>query len=220
MRRVLSRDGQAEATGLRHALHICRGHFKIFTEEARLFGKHTGMYWWAEQLRGDRRHGVIVKDYRIKIADAGLGQSYESADEHAELAQAEEHKGRDPDLGGRGLRAHNVTQNALAEAVARAGFSPRRPRPEEPQYDVAWETPSAIWVAEVKSLTVDNEEKQLRLALGQVLRYRQLIDAGEREVRAMIATETRPMDDRWLDLCATEHVALVWNGAFDRALTI
>jgi hypothetical protein len=170
-------------------------------------------------LRGDRRQGVVLKDYRIKIADAGLGQGYESAEEHLELAQAEEHKGRDPDLGGRGLRAHNVTQNALAEAVARAGFSPRRPRPEEPQYDVAWETPDAIWVAEVKSLTVDNEEKQLRLALGQVLRYRQLIDAGERAVRAMIATEHRPSDDKWLDLCAAEHVVLVWNGAFDRALT-
>jgi hypothetical protein len=54
---------------------------------------------------------VVLKDYRIKIADAGLGQGYESVDEHLELAQAEEHKGRDPDLGGRGLRAHNLTQN-------------------------------------------------------------------------------------------------------------
>jgi hypothetical protein len=219
MRRVLSRDGQAESAGLRHALHICRGHFKVFTDEAPLFGRHTGTYWWAEQLRGDRRHGVVVKDYRIKIADAGLGENYEPADEHVELAQAEEHKGRDPDLGGRGLRAHNVTQNALAEAVARAGFTPRRPRPEEPQYDVAWETPEAIWVAEVKSLTRENEEKQLRLALGQVLRYRQLLDGGEREVKAMIATENRPTDERWLDLCAAQQVVLVWDGAFDHALT-
>jgi len=219
MRRILSHDGQAESAGLRQALHICRGHFKTFTEEAPLFGRHTGIYWWAEQLRGDPRQGVALKDYRIKIDEAGLGREYHPVDEHPELAKADEHKGRDPDLAGRGLHAHNVTQNALAEAVRRAGFPPRRPKPEEPQYDLAWETHEVVWVAEVKSLTSANEEKQLRLALGQVLRYRQLLDAGGRHVRALIATEVRPMDDRWLDLCSAEQVVLVWNGAFDRALT-
>ena len=74
MRRVLSRDGHAESEGLRHALHICRGHFKVFTDTTPLFGKHTGTYWWAEQLRGDRRQGVVLKDYRIKIAADGLGR--------------------------------------------------------------------------------------------------------------------------------------------------
>ena len=44
MRRVLSRDGHADTSGLRHALHICRGHFKEFTDEAPLFGKYTGSY--------------------------------------------------------------------------------------------------------------------------------------------------------------------------------
>jgi hypothetical protein len=161
----------------------------------------------------------VIKDYRIRVGESGLGREYQPADEHLELARAEEHKGRDPDLGGRGLHAHNATQNALAEAVRRAGFSPRRPKPEEPQYDLAWEAGDSVWVAEVKSLTPANEEKQLRLALGQVLRYQQLVDAGGRSVRAMIAVERQPIDDRWLDLCAKQRVVLVWADAFDQALS-
>jgi hypothetical protein len=218
MRRVLSRDGHAEVSGLRHALHICRGHFKAFTDEAPLFGKYTGTYWWADHARGDAQQGAVTKDYRIKIADAGLGREFEPVSEHVELAHAAESKGRDPDLAGRGLRAHNVTVNALAEAVGRAGFTPRSPKPEEPQYDLAWDDGKAVWVAEVKSLTPVNEEKQLRLALGQVLRYQQLLDAGSRPVKAIIAVERCPVDDRWLDLCAEKGVVLVWNGMFDQAI--
>jgi hypothetical protein len=34
------------------------------------------------------------------------------------------------------------------------------PKPDEPQYDLAWETPHAVWVAEVKSLTTKNELRE------------------------------------------------------------
>jgi hypothetical protein len=218
MRRVLAREGTADALGLRQALHICRGHFKTFTEASPLFGKYTGTYWWAEQLRGDAGSGVVLKDYRVRVDQGGLGREYEAAEEHTELASVAENKGRDPDLGGRGLHAHNVTQNLLADAVTRAGFLPRRPKPEEPQYDLAWQAGDSIWVAEVKSLTPTNEERQLRLALGQVLRYQQLIDGGGRRVRAMIAVERQPIDDRWLDLCGNQGVVLVWAASFDQAV--
>src|SRR5262249_41550931 len=149
MRRVLSRDGHAETSGLRHALHICRGHFKTFAEEAPLFGKHTGTYWWADYVRGDAQQGIVTKDYRIKIAESGLGRDFEPFADDVELAHAEESKGRDPDLAGRGLRAHNMTVNALAKAVQDAGSKPRSPKPEEPQCDLAWDDGTSIWVAEV-----------------------------------------------------------------------
>jgi hypothetical protein len=44
MRRILDRAGAADpgAGGLRRALTICRGHFKTFTPDAPLFGRHTG----------------------------------------------------------------------------------------------------------------------------------------------------------------------------------
>ena len=44
MRRALTSEGDAQTMGLRHAMHICRGHFKTYTEDAPLFGKHTGTY--------------------------------------------------------------------------------------------------------------------------------------------------------------------------------
>ena len=118
--------------------------------------------------RGKADHGVIEKDYRVRL-DEGLGREYVEADEHAEIKpNAPEHTGLDPDLGGRGLRAHNVTQNLLAHAVSEAGHDPRRPKPDEPQFDLAWEAGDVTWVAEVKSVTSLNEERQLRTALGQV----------------------------------------------------
>lgn len=48
------------------AFHICRGHFKTFKEDAPLFGKLTGTYWWPMHTRGDRAHGEVRKDYEVK----------------------------------------------------------------------------------------------------------------------------------------------------------
>jgi hypothetical protein len=42
---------------------------------------------------------------------------------------------------------------------------------DAPNFDIAWIDGSRVFVGEVKSMTPDNEEEQLRLALGQVLRY-------------------------------------------------
>ncbi len=47
-------------------VHLCRGHFKIYTPEHLLFGKLTGRYWWQSQVRGDKKLGVVVKDYELK----------------------------------------------------------------------------------------------------------------------------------------------------------
>ena len=47
------------------ALHMARGHFKTFTEDAPLMGKHVGTYWWGWQVRGNPKNGVIVTDYKL-----------------------------------------------------------------------------------------------------------------------------------------------------------
>lgn len=65
MQRILEEEGHAGTTGLKLALHICRGHFKDFRNGSGLFGKYKGMYWWDSQVRGDTKHGEVVKDYRI-----------------------------------------------------------------------------------------------------------------------------------------------------------
>lgn len=46
-------------------LHLCRGHFKTFTESAPLLGKHVGRWWWMPLVRGDKAVGAVVKDYVI-----------------------------------------------------------------------------------------------------------------------------------------------------------
>jgi hypothetical protein len=61
---VLREEGQVETVGLKQALHICRGHFKDYTEKG-LFGKNKGIFWWNHHSRGDMENGVILKDYTI-----------------------------------------------------------------------------------------------------------------------------------------------------------
>lgn len=56
----------ADGTDKKTKIHLCRGHFKVFSEEAPLFGKYTGLYWWDPHVRGDKTEGLLVKDYTIK----------------------------------------------------------------------------------------------------------------------------------------------------------
>lgn len=53
------------STGRKIKIHLCRGHFKNYTKDAPLFGKYTGLYWWQPHVRGDKKEGVVVKDYEI-----------------------------------------------------------------------------------------------------------------------------------------------------------
>lgn len=46
-------------------IHFCRGHFKEYTKENPLFGKLTGLYWWQPHVRGNKRKGIVMKDYKI-----------------------------------------------------------------------------------------------------------------------------------------------------------
>lgn len=47
------------------ALHKVRGHFKTYTPEAPLLGRHVGTYWWGWQVRGDVENGVALHDYEV-----------------------------------------------------------------------------------------------------------------------------------------------------------
>ncbi len=67
-----------------------------------------------------------------------------------------------------------------------------------------------VVIVEAKSTIASNEEKQLRLALGQVLRYRQLLAGSGRPVVGMIAVERAPADARWSELCEQAGVLLAW----------
>lgn len=117
---------------------------------------------------------------------------------------------RDPNEVDRGLRGHNVTQEKLAELVRAEGLTPGSSVDERCDYDLAWERAGIIYVAEVKSLTDQNERLQLRLGLGQVLEYAHRLRAEGWTVQAALAVEREPSDVTWVQVCEDQGVRLVW----------
>lgn len=124
----------------------------------------------------------------------------------------------DPDAIDRGTNAHKKVQNQLADAVRARGWEPRSPSDSDPLFDVGWIAADAAWIAEVKSLTPANEERQLRLGLGQVLSYAHLVDWGFENNHAVLAVERKPSSAYWSDLCHSHGVALSWPEVFDELL--
>ena len=122
----------------------------------------------------------------------------------------------DPDLLDRGTAAHKDIQDALATALQDRGLEPLSPEVGDPQFDIAWIQDGVAFITEVKSLTEVNEERQLRLGLGQVLSYVHLlrwqhVDA----VRPVLAVERQPTNDYWDTLCAEYSVILTWPEAYE-----
>ena len=47
-------------------LTMCSGHFKTYTEDAPLFGKIVGRWWWHSHMRGSKENGIIEKEYHAE----------------------------------------------------------------------------------------------------------------------------------------------------------
>lgn len=125
----------------------------------------------------------------------------------------------DPDAIDRGTTAHKDTQDALAAALTARGIEALSPDAGDPKFDVAWKQKGVAYVTEVKSLTEANEERQLRLGLGQVLTYVHLLDwPHATEVRGVLAVERPPTAAYWTNLCAKHGVTLTWPEAYDELL--
>lgn len=65
MKEQSRRESDEGESDVERALHICRGHFKTYTEENPLFGKHTGTFWWPMHKRGSADAGEVEKSYRV-----------------------------------------------------------------------------------------------------------------------------------------------------------
>jgi hypothetical protein len=210
IRRILDRYRKGTRDDLRRALHICRGHFKTFSPDAPLLGRHVGTYWWEPQVRGSKERGTVLKDYRVN-ALREFGKAYREADENPPNPEKEAPPSKDPDSTGRGLSAHNRIQNQIAELLQQLGIEPLSPTRDEPEFDIAWKTGETFYVCEIKSITALNEERQLRMAIGQVIRYRQKLAAcGHEPIATVVATERRPSESSWQDLCENEGILLLW----------
>jgi hypothetical protein len=159
-----------------------------------------------------------VGEVEGRVPDPGeVGEAYRPEDESVSTAQPDPFK-IDPDVLDRGVAGHRKTQNAFAAFLEAQGLTPRSHRPTvDPPFDIAWsDGDDTLCVGEVKSITAANQEKQLRLALGQVLRYAHQL--GDRKTVPVIIAEREPTDASWPALCESLGVRLAWPGAFDRAL--
>lgn len=61
------RETQPGESQMQRALHICRGHFATYTDDAPLFGKVTGTFWKPMHVRGNSAAGEVIKDYNVKL---------------------------------------------------------------------------------------------------------------------------------------------------------
>ena len=152
---------------------------------------------------------------QIPAHDAPIGLSYRPANENVRIA-ASEPRMIDSTKVERGNRSHAQVGNSLAEFLTSHGMQPLRPNAQDPAFDIAWHQGDTLYVAEVKSLTAANEETQLRLGLGQVLRYRHLLQKRFPNTVAVIAVEREPRSTEWVDLCRQLQVRLVWPTIFAR----
>ena len=152
-----------------------------------------------------------------RTASPGLGAPYRQVPV-TELSGSRDPFSVDPALVERGLRGHSETQNELATVLSNAGIEPRRGLSSGPNFDLAWQKDGTVFVAEVKSITAENEEHQLRVGLGQVLRYRQrLLALGHDRVIAVLVPERQPRDPSWRELCQDLGVVLLCRNEFERA---
>jgi hypothetical protein len=158
------------------------------------------------------RLGTPAKRRRTDRFGSGDGASFGAPYRRAQarnLPDEREPFSVDPSIVERGLSGHVDTQNAVADALTAASIMPRSRQQGEPNFDLGWERDGVIFVGEVKSMTNANEEKQLRLGLGQVLRYRSLLAQVHPKVRAVLITEREPLDVSWHELCRELGVLLV-----------
>lgn len=110
----------------------------------------------------------------------------------------------------RAVQSHERIQTAIAKLGELHGFKAHSPRGTiPPLFDVCLNVGSNTYLlVEVKSATESNLELQMRIALGQVLRYHDQMKARDLEVKACIAIERAP-DDSWRLLLDRMEVGLL-----------
>ena len=166
----------------------------------------SGTVSWDALLRVTR---TLAREKAHRQPD--FGASYRFANEWVSITEGRS-RVSDANAQESAARRHAHLQNVLALALLEAGLEPRSPSSTEPDFDIAWNDKGIRFVAEVKSLTCDNESTQLRLALGQVLWYRHVLsDHGPSA--AVVMLERAPLDSRWPALFAEQGVHVIWPEA-------
>jgi hypothetical protein len=210
--------GRRSDNGSSNVSRVTRGGVRLIWEELHGGQPAKVLYFARALVLGAVPELVELQDGRLQLRRPNESQrqerpTYVPADEHAASANRAPFE-VDPDKVDRGTQGHARTQNALAAFVQSRGLVPRPPGSGDPLFDLAWSVGPRLFVAEVKSITSENEERQLRLGLGQVLRYAHLLASRENVVVPVLALESVPGDRTWVGLCQSLGVILTWPGAF------
>ena len=167
--------------------------------------------------RIDAYHELLSSPDQAESGTTPIGRTFTEDNEEAAPRPAAPGQ-PDPDLVERGNRAHKRTRNGLAAHLKSLGIQPLDPAPSDPPFDLAWWKEDVLYVAEIKSLTKENEQHQLRLGLGQILQYCHLLRSRAEHVIPVLAPELKPRDPEWGHLCKALNVRLAFPPDFE-ALT-
>jgi hypothetical protein len=121
----------------------------------------------------------------------------------------------DPDKIGDGYERHNKTQNLLASYLSERKCTVLSPGPADPKFDLFWVGKNGSYVCEVKSITDENEESQLRKAIGQVLRYQSQLRANGKECIPVVVTDREVSDRTWLSVFNENGMTLSCSPIFN-----
>lgn len=142
-----------------------------------------------------------------------FGRPCVPAEEHPKFATYDPFE-IDPQKIDRGTRAYTKLRNAFASHLQAHGFDPLSPAPGEPDFDVAWRFTYVQYVAQVKSISDVNEEQQLRLGLGQLLRVHHVLRESVKSVIPVLVTSRQPKDPLWVKLFKGQSIHLIWPETF------
>ena len=67
LKAILRTEGKSETTGLKQAMHICRGHFADYTEGRGLFGKYHGRFWMPMHVKGSKGIKPAAPEVEIRL---------------------------------------------------------------------------------------------------------------------------------------------------------
>lgn len=62
---VLQSEGGLSENGLSRAMHLCRGHFAVYSPDRPMFGRLHGQFWISPHVRGSDETRRVVKDYSV-----------------------------------------------------------------------------------------------------------------------------------------------------------
>jgi len=151
-------------------------------------------------------------------SESAMYVDYVRADEGATVSLPEAYEIGEYNALERAVQSHARIQNEVASAAQAIGLRVVSPTPRSPAFDIALiDDDHSLFVVEVKSATRENLELQLRLGLGQVLRYAHAMRQVGSRVSALVAVEVEP-DQEWIQLFESLNVGLLLAGRVESDL--